>query len=136
MRLSRPSRQSRRRSKRRARRSNARSPVDSGEPDVPRQAILRFLVPLVFASGACALIYQAAWLRLLRLVFGTSSSASAAVMAIFLGGLGLGALVLGRRADAARNPVRLYAYLELAVAVGAALSPMLITLVRSECVEA
>ena len=89
----------------------------------------RLLTLLVLASGCCALIYQVAWLRLLRLVFGTSTAASAAVMAVFLGGLGLGALVLGRRADSARNPVRMYAYLELGVGGAAALSPVLIALV-------
>ena len=76
-------------------------------------------------------MYQVAWLRLLRLVFGTSTAASAAVLAIFMGGLGLGGLILGRRADAARNPVRLYAYLELGVAIAAALSPVLIALVAN-----
>jgi predicted membrane-bound spermidine synthase len=50
-------------------------------------------------------------------------------MAVFLGGLGLGAFVLGRRADDARNPVRLYAYLEFGVAAAAALSPALVALV-------
>ncbi len=89
------------------------------------------LALLLFTSGCCALIYQVAWLRLLRLVFGTSTAASAAVLAIFLGGLGLGGLLLGRRADAARNAVRLYAGLELGVAVAAAASPWLMALVRS-----
>src|SRR5579862_5378528 len=94
----------------------------------PRIAALALLL---FASGGCALIYQVAWLRLLRLVFGTSTAASAAVLAIFLGGLGLGGVVLGRRADAARSAVRFYAVLELGVAVAAAASPLLVALVRS-----
>jgi spermidine synthase len=89
----------------------------------------RLLTPLVLVSGCCALIYQVAWLRLLRLVFGTSTAATAAVMAVFLGGLGVGALVLGRRADHSRNPVRFYSQLEFGVAVTAVLSPALIALV-------
>src|SRR5438874_2339913 len=89
----------------------------------------RLLTPLVLFSRCTALIYQVAWLRLLRLVFGTSTAASAAVMAVFLGGLGLGALVLGRRADRSTNPVRMYGYLELGVAVSAVLSPVLIALI-------
>ena len=28
---------------------------------------------LAFGSGACALVYQVAWLRLFRLIFGTST---------------------------------------------------------------
>ncbi len=97
---------------------------------------MRRLVLLVFVSGACALVYQVAWVRLLRLVFGTSTAASAAVLAIFMGGLGAGALLLGRRADTTRNPVRLYAYLELGVAVATALSPALIALVRDVYISA
>src|SRR5882724_13353289 len=55
---------------------------------------------------------------MLRLVFGVSTAASAAVLAIFLGGLGLGGLLLGRRADRTRSPLRLYAdRLALAVVV-------------------
>ncbi|MBI1817136.1 MAG: fused MFS/spermidine synthase [Deltaproteobacteria bacterium] len=86
---------------------------------------------LLFGSGFCALIYEVAWLRLLRLVFGASTAANAAVLAIFLGGLGFGGWWLGRRADAARNPLAFYARLEFGVAVAAAASPLLVMLVRS-----
>jgi spermidine synthase len=85
---------------------------------------------LLFGSGFCALIYEVAWLRLLRLVFGASTAANAAVLAIFLGGLGLGGWWLGRRADAARNPLAFYARLEFGVALAAAASPLLIMVVR------
>src|SRR5438105_58929 len=47
---------------------------------------------LLFGSGFCALVYQVAWLREFRLIFGASTAASAAVTAIFIGGLGLGCL--------------------------------------------
>lgn len=86
--------------------------------------------PLLFCSGACALIYQVAWLRELRLVFGGSTAASAAVLAIFMGGLGGGGLLFGRRADARRDAILLYGNLELGVAVTAALTPSLIVGVR------
>ncbi len=81
---------------------------------------------LLFVSGLCALAYQTAWLRQLRLVFGASTAASAAVLAIFMAGLGLGSVVLGRRADRAANPLALYARLEIAIALLAAASPALI----------
>src|ERR1051325_5184699 len=71
------------------------------------------VAPLLVASGFCALVYEVAWLRMLRLVFGASTAASAAVVAIFLGGLGLGGLLFGERADRAPNPLRLYADLEI-----------------------
>lgn len=86
---------------------------------------------LLFGSGMCALIYQTAWLRELRLVFGMSTEASAAVLAIFMGGLGAGGLLLGRYADRHRNPLALYGFLELGIALTTALTPSLIGLVRS-----
>ncbi len=81
---------------------------------------------LLFASGACALVYQTAWFRELRLVFGASTAASAAVLAIFMGGLGLGGMVLGRRADRAKNALMMYANLELAVSLAASVTPLLV----------
>ena len=85
---------------------------------------------LLFGSGMTALVYQVAWMRELRLIFGFSTAASAAVLAIFMGGLGLGGWLLGRRADAAANPLALYGRLELAVAASAAATPLWVWLVR------
>src|SRR5438552_3311068 len=79
-----------------------------GAPAVPPTGSRPPLVALLLVgSGFCALVYEVAWLRMLRLVFGVSTAASAAVLAIFLGGLGLGGLLLGRRADRAPSPLRL-----------------------------
>ncbi|MCP3960419.1 MAG: spermidine synthase [bacterium] len=85
---------------------------------------------LLFASGFCALVYQVAWLRLLRLIFGASTAASAAVLAVFMAGLGAGGLVLGRRVDARSRPLRFYAILEVGIALAAAVSPWLVVLAR------
>src|SRR5688500_5093201 len=60
---------------------------------------------LLFVSGLCALVYQTVWMRELRLVFGASTLAGAAVLAIFMGGLGAGAAVLGKRSDAHEHPI-------------------------------
>lgn len=87
---------------------------------------LRRVAPLLFLSGACALIYQVAWFRELRLIFGASTAASAAVLGVFMGGLGIGGRVLGKRADRAKNPLDLYARLEAGVAVSAAITPVLV----------
>src|SRR5204863_2384460 len=86
---------------------------------------------LLFGSGFCALIYQTAWLREFRLIFGASTAASAAVLAIFIGGLGIGGLALGPRADRHPRPLLFYSTLEGIIAVFAALSPFLILLARS-----
>ncbi len=85
---------------------------------------------LVFTSGFAALAYQSVWLRSFRLLFGASTSASAAVLALFMAGLGLGGLFFGRRAEASRNPLRLYALLELAITAAACASPWLLEVAR------
>jgi len=86
---------------------------------------------LLALSGMCALIYQMAWLRELRLVFGASTHASAAVLAVFMGGLGAGSLWLGKRADGVARPLRLYANLEGGIALLAAITPALLLAVRA-----
>lgn len=85
---------------------------------------------LVMGSGFCALVYQVAWFRMFRLIFGASTAASAAVLAIFMGGLGLGSAWLGRRADAHRRPLAFYGQLEIGIALTAAASPLLLAIVR------
>lgn len=84
------------------------------------------IAPLLFCSGACALLYQTVWLREFRLVFGASTAASAAVLAMFMGGLGAGGLVLGKRIDGKRDPLMWYANLELGVAGLTAITPFLV----------
>ena len=78
----------------------------------------------------CALIYQIAWLREFRLIFGASTAASAAVLAIFMGGLGAGGLLLGPRVDRSDRPLLYYARLELAIALFTIITPFLLYLVR------
>ena len=73
------------------------------------------------ASGAAALIYQVAWVRLFTLTLGHTAAASSTVLAAFMGGLSLGAWAAGRlRSERSRN-LRIYAALEFliaAIAVG------------------
>ena len=85
---------------------------------------------LLFGSGMCALIYQMVWLREFRFVFGASTLASAAVLSVFLGGLGAGGFWFGRRVDRNPRPLALYAYLELLIAASAALTPLLVWIAR------
>src|ERR1700733_11117794 len=88
--------------------------------------LTRMAAPLLFASGFCALVYQVVWTRELRLIFGASTAASSAVIAIFIAGLGFGGLWFGSRVERSANPLRFYARLELAIAVLCALTPLLL----------
>jgi spermidine synthase len=86
---------------------------------------------LLFGSGFCALVYQTVWLREFRLIFGASTAATAAVLGIFMGGLGIGSWYFGRRVESASRPLGVYANLEMGIAAAAALTPFLVTLIRT-----
>ncbi|MEN8136013.1 MAG: fused MFS/spermidine synthase [Thermodesulfobacteriota bacterium] len=70
-------------------------------------------------------------MRELRLVFGSSTMATSAVLAIFMGGIGFGSIYLGRKAEQHRNPLRLYGYFELVIALSAMLTPFLILFIEN-----
>lgn len=76
---------------------------------------LALLYPAVFLTGATALVYEIVWTRRLTLLLGSTSGAVAAVLSSFMVGLALGALLVGRRADTSRRPLRWYGALELGV---------------------
>lgn len=76
-------------------------------------------------SGASALVYEVVWMRQLRLTMGATTSAISTLLAVYMGGLALGAALLGRVADRSRSPLRLYAFLEIAVGLYALALPVL-----------
>lgn len=61
---------------------------------------------LLFVSGACALVYQTLWLRLLGLVFGVTAYATSTVLAAFMAGLALGSTPGALRDSHVRRPIR------------------------------
>jgi spermidine synthase len=68
---------------------------------------------LFFLSGACTLVYQVVWVRMLVLDFGASVYAVSTVLTAFMAGLALGSFGFGRVADRKINGLRVYAYVEL-----------------------
>src|SRR4249920_3482405 len=80
-------------------------------------------LPLLYGcfllSGVAALVYQTAWTRQFAIVFGTSELAVATVLAAYMGGLALGALLAERFLPRVQRPVLTYALLELGIALGA-----------------
>ncbi|MGV3662373.1 MAG: spermidine synthase [Prosthecobacter sp.] len=102
-------------------------------PTSPTRAqFTTFILALVlFLSGFCALIYQTVWLREFRLVFGGAAPAAAAVMAVFMAGLGFGGKLFGAWVERVGRPFRFYARLEVGIALAAAASPAMLGLARS-----
>ncbi len=78
---------------------------------------------LFFVSGGTGLVYQVIWFKRFAHVWGSSSLAFAAVGGSFLFGLGLGAYLLGRRADAVSFPLRWYGVCELLIGLWALIIP-------------
>ena len=73
------------------------------------------LLYLVFVlSGAAGLIYESIWTRYLGLFVGHSAYAQVIVLVIFLGGMSLGALLIGRRTERLTRPLFWYAIVEFA----------------------
>ena len=77
----------------------------------------RLFYAAIVLSGLSALVYQLIWVRLLGLVFGVSSFAVATVVAVFLLGLGLGSYFFGKWSERTDNPLRIYMYVEVGIAV-------------------
>ena len=78
-----------------------------------------------FASGAGCLIAEVTWNRMLIVVVGNSLSAAALIIAVFMGGLGLGSWIGGRVFGNRRPSLFPYLLLELAVGAYVLLSPTL-----------
>ncbi len=89
------------------------------------------ILVLFFLSGAAGLIYEVVWQRMLVLVFGNTTLATATIIAAFMGGLALGSFWFGRLADRYSRPLRLYAFLEIGIGVFAVLFPFILAGVTS-----
>jgi spermidine synthase len=99
----------------------------------------RAFVVLYTLSGSAALVYEVAWTRLLTLQLGHTVAAASTVLAAFMGGLAVGAVAVGQSSVVSRQSsvssrqssvhsrrsscLRLYAALEVLVAVAALLLP-------------
>ncbi len=83
---------------------------------------------LFFLSGATGLVYELLWVRVLYQTFGSTIQSVTTVVAAYMGGLGLGAWLLGRRADRHASPAALYGWLEIAIGVFGLASPLVLAL--------
>jgi len=91
---------------------------------------------LFFLSGATGLVYELLWVRLLYQAFGSTIESVTTVVAAYMGGLGLGAWLLGRRGDRHARPAALYGRLEIAIGVFGLVSPFVLALAHRIYVSA
>src|SRR5438874_2826096 len=101
-----------------------------------RSSAARAYALLFFLSGATGLVYELLWVRLLYQAFGSTIQSVTTVVAAYLGGLGLGAWLLGRRADRDPRPAALYGRLEIAIGLFGLVSPLALSLAHRVYVAA
>ncbi|MDH5288003.1 MAG: fused MFS/spermidine synthase [Betaproteobacteria bacterium] len=77
------------------------------------------LYALFTVSGFAGLIYESVWSHYLRNYLGHAAHGQSVVLAIFVGGLALGAWLAGRYSHRLREPLLAYAAAELAIALAA-----------------
>jgi spermidine synthase len=92
-------------------------PVETPTPAVWSHPFLPWLLLLLAAIGCAALIYEIVWFQLLQLVIGSSAVSLGLLLAAYMGGLCLGSAALPRLVSAQKHPLRVYAFLELGIAV-------------------
>jgi spermidine synthase len=98
-------------------------------PRVTRGQGLDWTLPALYVlSGAAALILEVTWSRLLTLQLGHTTGATSTVLAAFMGGLAAGAAIGGRVAERSdrKRALRLYAALEVIVAVSGVILPIVL----------
>lgn len=99
---------------------------NDSNPGITRQASINCIMLVYFASGACSLIDEVVWVRLLKLTLGNTVYATSIVVSVFMAGLALGALIMGRYCDRVRKHLRLYASLEALITISALSLPWML----------
>src|SRR6266404_1690612 len=86
----------------------------------PRSRGTDALLAVAFFTGLASFIYEISWIRMLSLVLGASTHSFELMLATFIFGLAAGGLAVRRRIDAAAEPVRLLAWVQIAMGLAAA----------------
>jgi len=81
------------------------------------QRWLPALLLLFVGSGCAALIYEVVWFQLLQLSIGSSAVSLGVLLGIYMGGMCLGSLLLPKYLNRRAHPLRVYAMLEIGIAV-------------------
>jgi spermidine synthase len=75
------------------------------------------IISLFIVAGLASLIYQVVWFKQLSYFLGSTTYSQSVVLATFMGGLALGSWYWGARADETKNQLRIFAFLEITLAI-------------------
>jgi len=108
--------------------TNAESASNQSEykPKIAMWKLRIVILALFFFSGAVGLIYEVVWNRMLTLVFGSTVFAVTTVLTAFMAGMAIGSYYLGRYIDRHKNPLKIYAYLEIGIGIYAIILPLIL----------
>ena len=81
---------------------------------------LHLFLAVAFFTGLASFVYEISWIRMLSLVLGASTHSFEVMLATFIFGLALGGLAVRRRVDTVLEPVRLLAWVQVAMGLAAA----------------
>ncbi len=78
----------------------------------------RYLIAVFFfLSGCSGLVFEIVWSKALSFSIGNTTYAISTVVAAFMTGLALGSFIAGKFSDRLKNPVKVYAFLELGAGI-------------------
>ena len=83
---------------------------------MPSKQFIKTSLFVIFSiSGFSGLIYQSIWTHYLKLVLGHAAHSQTLVLAIFMGGMAIGAWLVSKKSKNISNPILIYAIIELVV---------------------
>jgi spermidine synthase len=101
----------------------------SVEAHSSNRRIITLVVIFFFLSGLSGMIYEILWTRMIVKIIGGAPFAVSIVVAVFMGGLGLGSYLASRFIDRIKDPVKLvltYGVLEIVIAAYCMALPILL----------
>ncbi len=91
----------------------------------PQRRDATYAGAMFVVSGFAALMYQVMFSKSLALTFGSTSTATYTVLAVYMGGMALGAWLGGRLAQGRSDALKLYAWCELGIGAYCVATPLI-----------
>ncbi len=93
------------------------SESENSTPGFNASRFLPILLLLFAGSGCSALIYEIVWYHLLQLAIGSTAVSLGVLLATFMGGLCIGSIWFPKLRLRDQHPLRIYAFLEIGIAL-------------------